>query len=167
MRLLGSGADFLFGAVLAFLLSGTLGRWFAHRAVVMLSIGSPDTFWRGPFPMVLGIFGEFVYGLPFALLLALLPEIFFGAAIGKWLTHLRVEADNGAPATLGQRTLRWAFKCADLWVMVLALVLGSRSVAMVALLAGAIILIGFVHAADPRGRAMHDRLAGTAVNSLS
>ena len=93
-RVLSGTIDALVGLLLAMLLSGTTGRWFAGRSFVMLSIGSPDTFWRGPIPMVIGIFGVLVYGLPFALLLVLLPEALFGAGPGKWALGLAVASGD-------------------------------------------------------------------------
>ncbi len=155
--------DFLFGVVVALLLSGSSGRWFAGRAAVMLSIGSPDTFWRGPIPMVLGVLGDFVYGLPFALILVLLGEAIFGAGPGKWLFGMRVTAAAGTPATGGRRLVRWAVKCSGLWLMTLALILGSRALAAVAIGASAAVLSGFLLAAGPGRVALHDRLSATAV----
>ncbi len=165
IRLLAGGLDAVLGTVVALLLAGTLGRWFAGRAVVMLSIGSPDTFWRGPIPMVLGILGSFVYGLPFALLLVLLAEALFGASPGKWLLGLQVVAADGTSAPTGSRLLRWAAKCSGLWAMVLALVAGSWPVAIAALTAALIASAGFCLSIGPRSLALHDRLFGTAVHS--
>ena len=165
VRFLAGGLDAVLGAVIALFLAGTLGRWFAGRAVVMLSIGSPDTFWRGPIPMVLGILGNFVYGLPFALLLVLLAEALFGASPGKWLLGLRVAAADGTSAPTGSRLLRWTVKCSGLWAMVLALVAGSCPVAVAAVTAALIISAGFCLSMGPRSLALHDRLFGTAVCS--
>ena len=47
--------------------------------------------------------------------------------------------------------------------MTLALVLGAGWVAAVAAAASAVVLVGFLAAAGPRRRALHDRLSGTAV----
>lgn len=129
----------------------------------MLSIGSPDTFWRGPIPMILGVFGGFFYGLPFALVLALLPEALFDASPGKWLLGLRVAGASGATATPGRRLLRWSLKCSGAWIMVLALVAGSLQVAVAAISAGALALAGFSLVMGPRRLALHDRISRTAV----
>ena len=165
IRLLAGSIDAILGAVIALLLAGTMGRWFAARAVVMLSIGSPDTFWRGPIPMVLGILGNFVYGLPFALLLVLLAEALFGASLGKWLLGLTVRAADGTSAPTGSRILRWAVKCSGLWAMVLALVAGSLPVAIAAITAALIASAGFCLSIGSRSLALHDWLSGTAVHS--
>ncbi|MFH1865687.1 MAG: RDD family protein [Candidatus Eisenbacteria bacterium] len=163
IRLLAAVLDSLLGLIVALLLAATTGRWFAGRSVVMLSIGSPDTFWRGPMPMLLGILGPLVYGLPFALLLVLLPEALLGAGPGKWALRLRVADESGAPARARSLRLRWAVKCVGLWGMALALVLGKSPAAFAALAATAVVLAGFIAAAGPRRLALHDRLSGTAV----
>ncbi len=163
IRLAAGAIDVFLGAVVALLLSETTGRWFAERSIVMLRIGSPDTFWHGPVPMILGILGHFAHGAPFALLLVLLPEALFGAGPGKWLLGLHVTSGDGAPAAAPQRWLRWSIKCAGLWCMPLALILGSSTVAAVALAAVAVTLAGFLVAIGPRSLALHDRLADTAV----
>jgi uncharacterized RDD family membrane protein YckC len=151
--------------VFSFLLSGTLGRWFAERAVVTLSIGSPDTFWRGPVPMVLGIFGTFVYVLPFSLLLVLLGEVFFGAGPGKWLLGLDVTAGDGSPAHAGRRFSRWTIKCSGPCGIALALALANGPLAISGVAATLVMLAGSCLAMGPRRLALHDRLSGTAVCS--
>jgi hypothetical protein len=163
LRVLSGAIDALVGLLLAMLLSGTTGRWFAGRSFVMLSIGSPDTFWRGPVPMVIGIFGPLVYGLPFALLLVLLPEALAGAGPGKWALGLSVAAPDCGEGPRGRRWLRWIIKCAGLWSMALALVLGSAPVAGLACLLAASVLLGCLPAAAGASLALHDRLAGTSV----
>jgi hypothetical protein len=166
IRLVSAGVDFVFGIAVALLLTGTAGRWFARRAAVMLSIGSPDTFWRGPIPMVMGILGNFVYGLPFALLLVLLGEVFFGAGPGKWLFGMRVTAPGGTPAPARRRLVRWTLKCAGLWIMVVALVLGSAYLAALALGAAVVALAGLCLAIGSGRQALHDRLSDPAVCSF-
>ncbi len=168
LRTLSSVIDFIFAALLALPLSRTLGEWFAERAVVMLAIGSPDTIWRGPIPMALGAIGELVYVLPLAWLLVLMPEIFFGAAAGKWILGIRI-----LPATRvtlrSDRTplvagfVRWAAKSAGLIAVTLALVLGSGVAAVVAFGVSVSVLAGFVVTVQPKSDALHDRLAGTTV----
>jgi uncharacterized RDD family membrane protein YckC len=157
--------DLLVAGVCALLLSGSPGRWFARRAVVTLSIGTQDTLWRGPVPMVLGILGEFVYVLPLALLLVLLPEAVFGAGPGKWALGLHVAAADGSEPGARRRLLRYTVKCCAPWVMVLALVAGSMALAEAAFGAGAVVLAGLVLAAGRQRQALHDRLSGTAVYS--
>jgi len=162
-RLLAGAIDALAAFVLACLLVPTTGHWFASRAVVMLSIGSPDTFWRGPLPMVLGIFGTLVHGLPLSFLLVLLPEALFGAGLGKWLLGLDVRSEDGTPATARARLVRWTLKLAGFWIMVLALALGSVAVATVALAAGFVVFMAFLLSAAPGVSVLHDRLSRTAV----
>jgi len=163
IRLLSSIIDGLLGLVVALLLASTTGRWFAGRSGVMLSIGSPDSFWRGPIPMILSILGPLVYGLPFALLLVLLPDALFGTGPGKWLLRMRVAAADGGPGQAGRLWLRWVIKCIGLWGMALALALGRSPVAFIALAAGFTVLAGFFLTMGPRRQALHDRLSGTAV----
>ncbi len=167
-RILSGVIDFIFAVLLALPLSRTLGEWFAGRAVVMLSIGSPDTLWTGPIPMALGAIGELVYVLPLAWLLILMPEIFFGAAAGKWMlgirilpaTSVRLRSDR-TPLVAG--FVRWVVKCAGLLSMTLALVLGSGVAAVVAFGVSVSVLAGFFVTIQPKSDALHDRLAGTTV----
>ena len=163
LRLLALAIDGVFALVIAVLLSSTTGRWFAGRSVVMLSIGSPDTFWRGPIPMMMGILGSLVYGLPFAALLVMLPEAILGVGVGKWAARLRIAAADGSP--VGARTLwlRWCIKCAGLWGMTLALVLGWSPVAFLTLAASAVVIAGFLSVFGHKRLALHDRLSGTVV----
>jgi uncharacterized RDD family membrane protein YckC len=165
IRVLAGFLDAVLGIAIALPFSGTLGRWFAGRAVVTLSIGSPDTFWRGPIPMVMGIFGSFVYGLPLGLLLVLLAEALFDASPGKWLLGLSVAAADGSPAPTGNRLARWVLKCSALWGTALALAVGSCPIAVAAAVAGLVTLGGFFLAISPRAQALHDRVAGTAIYS--
>lgn len=163
IRLLAAAIDVFLGLFVALLMAGTTGRWFAGRSVVMLSIGSSDTFWRGPIPMVLGILGPLVYGLPAALLLVLLPEALLGAGPGKWALRLRIVGGAGETAHARSLWLRWTVKCAGLWGMAIALAVGEGFAALAALAAGLVVLAGFFAAAGPRRLALHDRLSGAAV----
>ncbi len=165
IRLLASGIDAVFGVVVALLLSGTLGRWFAERAGVMLAIGSPDTFWRGPVPMMLGYLGSLIHGLPLAFLLVLLPEALFGAGPGKWVLGLSVAARDRA-ASPGARWLRWTIKCSGPVCMLLALLIGSAALAFIAIIATVIAGAGSLLALGSRSLALHDRLSGTSVVSF-
>lgn len=157
--------DAVLGGVLTLLLSGTSGHWFSERAVIMLSIGSPDTFWNGPIPYIIGVFGSVVYGAPFAFLLVTLSGAFFGATPGKWLLRLHVISADDRPATHRMLLVRWAVKSVGLWGLVVALVVGKSAVAAVAVILGAVVLLGFLAALGPTRQALHDRLAGTAVTS--
>ncbi len=167
-RILSSAIDLIFAVLLALPLSRTLGEWFAARAVVMLSIGSPDTLWTGPIPMALGAIGELVYVIPLAWLLVLVPEIFFGAGPGKWVLGIRI-----LPATrvtlrsdhtpLVSGFVRWVVKSAGLIAVTLALVLGSGIAAVVAFGISVSVLAGFFVTVQPKSDALHDRLAGTTI----
>ena len=162
---LGGALDLIAGALVALLLSGTLGRWFAERAVIMLSIGSPDTSWSGPVPMLLGIFGNLVYTMPFSLVIVLLAEALFGAGPGKWLLGMQVAARDGSPAPARRRLLRWSVKCSGPALLLLALVSGEGLIAAVGVGALTAALAGFFVPLSTGRRALHDRVSGTAVTS--
>ncbi|MFH1501686.1 MAG: RDD family protein [Candidatus Eisenbacteria bacterium] len=164
-RLLAALVDVVLGGALALLLSGSSGHWFSERAVVMLGIGSPDTFWNGPVPYVIGIFGSVVYGAPLAFALVSLSDALFGATPGKWLLKLRVASADGSPPSRTRLFARWALKHVCAWGLVLALVLGESLVAGAAIVLGAVVLVGSVAAGGPRRLALHDMLSRTAVLS--
>ena len=133
----------------------------------MLRVGSPDSVWLGPIPMVLGIFGNLAYGLPFALILVLLAEMFFGAGPGKYLFRMRIARADGGAAGIGRRALRWAVKCSGLWVMVLALLLGSQLLALLSLAAGCAVSAGSLLALGPERLSLHDRITDTGIHGMS
>jgi uncharacterized RDD family membrane protein YckC len=147
----------------ALLLSSSLGLFFARRAVVTLRIGEPDTLWRGPIPLLLGVVGEVVYLLPFALLLAWILDPLTGATIGKRLAGLRVRGMDGAPASGRARWGRSAIQTAGLWGLTLALVAGRWEIVVLATLAGGVVLAGSLLAVGPASLTLHDRVSGTSV----
>lgn len=163
MRALAAAIDAVLALGVALALSSTLGEWFAERAVVTLRIGQPGTWWRGPIPLVLGVFGEVVYGLPFAGLLVWSLAAQTGGTLGKRLLGLRVRDAGGGPAVATQRLGRTAILTVGLWGSTLALVAGSWQLALVACSAAAIVLLGTFTALGPAARALHDRLSGTVV----
>jgi hypothetical protein len=116
LRQLRMGALDLLGAVaLAVVLANTpVGYFFATRAVVMLRIGSPDTLWKGPIPMLMGIAGTFVYSLPIAL---------FAVAMFK---PLLVE-----PAARDAAWRRAIVRSAPWWGLTIALLAGSWVLAVI------------------------------------
>jgi uncharacterized RDD family membrane protein YckC len=116
--------------------------------------------------MALGILGDFFYGLPFALLLVLTAELLFSAGPGKWALKMSVAAPGLNYAPFGRRLLRWTIKCVGLWGLVLALLLESGLAAVISLIAAGIVIAGFLFAVGQGGRALHDRLSGTAVISV-
>ncbi len=161
MRRVAAGVtDALLAALIALLASESVGVYFAERAVVTLGIGEPDTFWRGPVPLVLGLFGTFVYGLPAAATLVLVLEPLLGATPGKSLWGLRVGSRGGGPSR--PRALWWRFgvKGMGAWGPMVSLVLGSwpvGAVALAAAAAGALLPPPLIH----------DRIAGTEVRPVT
>jgi hypothetical protein len=165
LRLFTGSVDGVIGLVVALLLSNSTGVFFAHRAVVMLEIGSPNTLWQGPIPMVLGIMGTLVYGLPFAMLLVFLPEALSGATPGKCLLRIRVKGREDSPATKWRLWLRYLLKTCGLWGMTLALLAGSWELAIIAAVAQIVVLLGFLLCFGTNSLALHDRISGTVVSS--
>jgi hypothetical protein len=126
IRLMASGVDAFLGVLLALLLSNSaVGAFFAERAVVMLRIGSPETIWKGPVPMILGILGTLVYTLPFSMLLILATEPLTGTSPGKAIFKLAIVPDEAARLSRKQLYWRAATKTVLFWGLILALLLGS------------------------------------------
>jgi hypothetical protein len=126
IRLLATILDVLLGMVLGLLLSNSaIGSFFAGRAVVMLRIGSADTLWKGPVPMMLGILGTFVYVLPLAILLILLTEPLAGTSPGKIVFGLEIVPSGQAILSRKQLWCRSAVKTIFFWGLVVALLLGN------------------------------------------
>lgn len=167
LRSVAAGLDGLAGVAAGLFLSQLVGDYFSQRAVVMLRIGDPDSFFRGPIPMVLGIFGELVFTLPLAFLLIQLVEPVLQGSPGKLLLRLSVRTSRGEAATPGPTWTRFATKNVGLWGMTLALITGTWAIGATALVLGAAVAIGFLFAAGPRKLAAHDRLARTAVYDQS
>jgi len=117
-RLAAGVIDLAAGFFLCYLIHWHIGRYFALRAVVTLHIGEPGTIWKGTIPWIMGMFGEYVYTLPFALFLVFLPEAIWGRSIGKLVLRIKIA---GEPKKLW---LRYFIKTIGLWGMTLALVLG-------------------------------------------
>jgi uncharacterized RDD family membrane protein YckC len=163
IRAAAGGIDAAVGFAASLVLAPSVGVFFARRAVETLRIGDPDTLWQGPLPLMLGIFGEVVYLLPFTLLLAWLLDPLTRATVGKRLLGLRVCEADGQPAT--RRTLwrRSAFQTVGLWGWTLALLTGRWEIAVLASLAGGMILTGSLAALGPALLALHDRLSRTCV----
>ncbi len=166
-RALASGLDLASGLTLGVLLApGPLGEFFSARAVVLLRIGEPDSWFVGPVAMVIGILGELVFLLPLAVMLALAPEALGGAALGKLLLRLRIETVEGLTRRWRLAT-RYLVKTLPLQGTVVALLTGVWAIQVVVLLLAAV-LLSEVFIASLRGtRGAHDRLAGTIVRSLS
>lgn len=158
-RFAATSIDAVVVIVLGMLLASTAGDWAAARTAIVLRVGQPETFWRGPLPMVLGAIGNLVYGLPLNLLLVLLPEAFAGRSLGKLVARLQVTpvAPDGTNTALRRRLLTKCAPCllALASMITLQLWLACMAVAVAILLgAGAIPLLW--------GRVpLHDRLART------
>lgn len=163
VRAAAAAVDSIVAIALTFLLSSSAGMFFARRAVVTLRIGEPGTFWKGPLPFILGIVGEFVYLIPFAMLLVWVLDPLTSATIGKRLLRLRVRSIDGAAVSIGRRWARTAILSAGFWGWTLALLAGRWEIAAVATAAGAIVVVGTLAAIGPSSLALHDRLCGTSV----
>lgn len=157
------GTDAAVGFAASLVLAPSVGVFFARRAVVTLRIGDPDTLWQGPLPLMLGIVGEVVYLLPFTLLLAWLLDPLTGATVGKRLLGLRVRDADGQPATRQTLWRRSAFQTVALWGWTLALVTGRWEIAVLASLAGGVMVMGTLAALGPASLALHDRVGRTSV----
>ena len=151
------------GFVVSLVLASNIGTFFAHRAVVTLRIGDADTLWKGPLPMMLGAVGEVVYLLPLALLVAWLLDPLTGATVGKRLLRLRVRDAGCHPTSRQRRWCRSALQTVGLWGWTLALLSGRWGIAVLASIAGSVVLIGSLLALGRASLALHDRLSRTSV----
>jgi len=163
IRAAAGGIDAGVGFAASLLLASSLGSYFAQRAVVTLRIGAPGTLWTGPLPLMLGVVGEVVYLLPFALFVAWILDPLTGATVGKRLLGLRVRDAGGRPASRRRRWFRNTLQTVGLWGWTLALVTGRWEIALVATLAGIVVLVGSLAALGPASLALHDRLSRTSV----
>jgi len=111
--------EIILGFLLCYALHWFVGYYFATRAVVTLHIGDPNSIWKGPIPWLMGIFGTYVYTLPFAFFLVFL----FRAIWSKLTSRVILAAGFGG--------------------MTLAFVLGSWQLLVFSLGIGIIVLLGF------------------------
>jgi hypothetical protein len=156
-RLLATVVDGVAGFLLAAALAPTvLGFYFSSRAVVLLRIGEPDSWFQGPVAMVIGLFGELLFLLPLTLALVLGPEAFGGRGLGKRLCGIRITG-------LRRQSLpvRFLIKSSPLWLSALALISGWWIVEQVALAVGLGVLLGTLVPAVLGRPSIHDRIAGT------
>ncbi|MDP3178678.1 MAG: RDD family protein, partial [Spirochaetaceae bacterium] len=142
-RVAASLVDASLAAALAIILSRATGYFFAIKAAATLGIGEPDSSWKGPLPMLIGMFGIFFYGLPFSFLLVSLPEFFSGRGPGKLVFRLRVGGADGGSAGRGALLLRGAAKTLPWWGTCLAFCLESWPCAAASALASVVLLLGF------------------------
>lgn len=161
-RLAAAVLDATLSLVLAALLSGTLGRWFAGRAVPALRIGDPDGPWTGGTAMVLGAAGDLVYGLPAAAALVMLAEPIAGVSAGKAAVGLSIVDPNGADPSRGRLMIRFLVKASAAWAPAAALASGSWTAVIAASCLGALALAGGVPALMGRP-ALHDAASALRV----
>jgi uncharacterized RDD family membrane protein YckC len=165
-RIAANAVDLMLGMVLAYALSGTaVGFYFASRAVVMLRIGAPETVWKGAIPMIMGILGPFVYGLPFAILIVLLAEPSVGISPGKRLFGLRVRSRGAGAPSRAQYWRRAIIKSAPFWGLTLALVAGSWQLALAFSIAGLALLADVALSLFTSRPAVHDAVSATVLSS--
>jgi len=144
-RLAATAIDMFLGGVLGLLLSNTaIGFFFASRAVVMLRIGSADTIWKGPVPMIMGILGPFVYVLPLSILLILLAEPLTGTSPGKRILGLKIILCNNATHSTKKLWARSAIKTIFFWGLVLAMLSGNWAIALCSVVLGCALLCNMV-----------------------
>lgn len=163
LRLTATGLDAFVGLAAALFLSQVVGDYFSQRAVVMLRIGELDSFFRGPIPMVLGIFGQLVFTVPISFLLVQILEPMLHASPGKLLLGLSVRTAANEPASRRTAWSRFLLKNVGLWGMTLALIAGSWTVGASSLALATAMVAGFGLVAGPRRQALHDRLVNSAV----
>ncbi len=118
-----------------------VGIFFAERAVVMLHIGSPGTVWKGPIPMIMGYLGTLVYVMPLAVLLVMLLEPVTGASPGKRLFRLAVVESEDPVVARRVRWRRAAMQLSPIAGLVVALLVGSWQLALVATIAVTLLIL--------------------------
>jgi hypothetical protein len=147
--MLAGAINLLAALLLGIVLSNTpAGDFFARRAVVMLRIGAPDTLWRGPIPMLMGIAGRFVYVLPVALLAVALCEPAFGNSPGKAMLGLANDAEGDRADSRARRWIRTIVRAAPWWGLTVALLTGSWVLALLSALVS-LALLGIAAFAFP------------------
>jgi hypothetical protein len=144
-RVAADAVDLLAAMVLGVVLANTgVGFFFATRAVVMLRIGAPDTIWKGPIPMIMGIMGTFVYTMPFAILVVELLEPLSGTSPSKALVGLTIVSSAGGAAARAQLWRRASVKAAPWWGLTVALLAGSWVLALIFSIVGVLMLGNFL-----------------------
>jgi len=163
-RAAAAALDALLCLAAAIPLARSAGYYFAERAVVTLRIGAPDSWWRGPLPLILSTVGEITYLLPaVAFLLLGLSEGVGRRSPGKRLLGLEILTRAGGAAGRAPRWKRVALKSSPCWCGAAALVAGSAPLLLAAAFCGVAIFAGSLTALAPSRLALHDRLAGTAL----
>lgn len=161
VRLGAATIDLAAGLFLALALAPTaVGYYFATRAVVLLRIGEPDTWFQGPAALVIGLLGEFVFALPLALMLVLLPDAFGWRSLGKRLFGFRVVAAR--PSGL---VVRFSLAGSPLWLSTLALVLGDWWIVELAMIAALVLGLSGLMGCLSRSPSLMRRITGTELAS--
>lgn len=147
---------------LALTFSQSLGFYFSSRAVVAFQMDSPTSWWKGPIPLVLGVFGKLVYLLPLACIVVLLAEPLFRRSLGKAVTGLELRCGDGATLDATTSWSRFIVKAAPLGAAVAGLLVGRWELLVLAICLAMIVGLGFAPVLFGR-RALHDRWVGTSV----
>ena len=160
--------DILIGVAVGFLLSFTkVGFFFASRAVVLLKIGNPDTLWKGPIPMIMGILGPFVYVLPLSILLIFMIEPLTGASPGKRILRLRIIQEDNEVLSKKKLWYRSAIKASCFWGLVAALLFGNWILAFCSVVSGCVVLCSMVLSLFSSLMLLHDSLFNTSVIKIT
>jgi len=162
-HLLATLVDSCCGLVLGHLAASTLGGFFVDRAVATLHIGQPDTIWKGPLPLALGLFGNLIYALPFVLSILWLSEPLFGASPGKQLLRIEMLTRHGGVLFIGDRWRRYLLKTGGLWLMVVGLLFGNWQLLLAGAVGTVILWLGGLVALIPPGDSLLDSLAHAAL----
>ncbi len=152
-RCAASAVDGTVALLLALALGHTAGAFFAKRAVATLHIYDPDSLWKGPIPMVMGILGEVVYLLPLSCVLVLLAEPLSGRTPGKAVVRLIVAPQDGSALWC-----RFLAKASGPLLCMSGLLIGRWEVVAAGTAVALAMLVGAVV-----GAGLHDRAAGSRV----
>jgi hypothetical protein len=157
LRLLAMAADGFLGLLLSLILATSpIGHFFSARAVTLLRIGQPDSWFQGPAAMVIGMMGELVFVMPLGFALALMPEALVAWGLGKRLVRIRIAGTDGRSLAL-----RYLIKTMPLWLSVIALLSGLWVIEQLAMVAAVVLIPGLLRSLFGSASALHDRVAGT------
>jgi hypothetical protein len=163
-RVAANAVDLLAAGALGVVLANTgVGFFFATRAVVMLRIGAPDTIWKGPIPMIMGIMGTFVYTMPFAILVVQLLEPLTRTPPSKALVGLSIGSSGGAGVSRAQLWSRAMIRATPWWGLTIALLAGSWVLALIFSTVGVLMLGNFLLSLFTPIRPVDDTWSGTIV----
>lgn len=163
IRLLSLIIDLIIALALGLVMSHSIGYFFATRAEVMLLIGHPQSIWKGPVPLILGVIGPLTYVLPLAVLVVMLAEPLFDTSPGKLILKLKIAGLNGDRPSVRNLWLRHLVKTSPLWLMNLGLITGMWHIAVMAVLVFAVLVAGFFLSLGLERLAWHDKISRTSV----